>query len=207
MLITTKATDYMTHPVVTIGQNDMLKTAIDMMIDRSISCLPVVDKLDQLVGILTESDILQRAASNVPAKPFHWLSFILRSGRAPRYISHYVQDVMTRSVISAPTNATPESIIDLMQANRIQQVPIVEQGQLVGLICRNAMLDKLADVAVSVEYLATDRSIARERWTRLNAMQMPIDLTLECRARSDASDLNSKINRSTERRQNQHQFL
>jgi CBS domain-containing protein len=65
MRVTTKATDYMTCHVDTIRQDETLQTAINLMIERSLGCLPVVDHSSQLVGMLTEGDILRRAAQRV----------------------------------------------------------------------------------------------------------------------------------------------
>lgn len=192
----TKITNYTIHPVITINQHDMLEAAINLMIERSISCLPVVDRLGQLVGILTEGDILRCITSNVSAKPSHWLSFLLGSATTSRRVGRKVRDVMTRSVISAPTNTTPESIIDLMRHNRIQHVPIVEHGRLVGLISLPAFQDELANVAVSPETSADDRTVAPERWARLNAMHIPINGNSGIRVRDDTSQLSSMVNQS-----------
>lgn len=198
------ATDYMTRPVVTIGQHDTLEAAIDLMIERSITCLTVLDRSGGLVGMLTEGDVLRRTASGSPAASARWLSFLSRGTMAPRRGDRKVCDVMTRSVISATSEATPESIIDLMRTNRIQHVPIVGRGRLVGLVCRTALLNALADAAVSAHTIAAERSVARQRWTRLNAMQMPTGGSVEVRVRDDVADLCGVIHQPTGLSQNQH---
>ena len=194
MLNANKATSYMTTPVITIGQFDTLEAAINLMIEESITCLPIVDRMDHLVGILTEGDILRCTSCSVLAPPSHWLSRILGSAAAPRRISRKVRDVMTRRALSAATNTTPEWIIDLMRNNGIQHVPVIEQGQLVGLISRSAMLDTFANEAVSANNIFADRSVARERWTRLNAMH------------DDVVELCGKVNQSIEKPRDLHQF-
>ena len=202
----TNATDYMTHPVLTIGQHDTLETAINLMIERSISSLPVVDRVGRLVGILTEGDVLRRTVSAMPAAPPHWLSFLTGSGTSAPHVGRKVRDVMTRSVVAAASAATPDTIIDLMRSNRIQHVPIVEQGRLVGLIGRTKLLDTFADVAVSTDNSFADRSVARQRWTRLNAMQMPTARTGGDTVRNDVIDLFGVINRSAALPTDAHQF-
>ncbi|MDP9109183.1 MAG: CBS domain-containing protein [Pseudomonadota bacterium] len=202
----TNATDYMTRPVITIGQHDTLEAAINLMIARSISSLPVVDRVGRLVGILTEGDVLRRAASAMPAAPPHWLSFLTGSGTSAPQVGRKVRDVMTRSVVIAASDATPDTIIDLMRSNRIQHVPIVEQGRLVGLICRTKLLDTFADVAVSADNSATARSVARQRWTRLNAMQMPTGRSGGDTVRNDVIDLFGVIDRSAALSHDVHQF-
>ena len=195
----TKPTDYMTRPVVTIGQDDTLKAAIDLMIEQSISCLPVVDQSGRVVGILTEGDILRSNAASMPAQSVYWLKLLVERGMVPRHTGRKVRAVMTRSVITAPANGTAESIIDIMCVNRIQHVPIVDQGRLIGLICRTTVSDACAKVAVSAENIAADRSVARQRWTRLNAIA-------DVKVRDDVSALFGMINQSTALPQHTHQF-
>ena len=202
----TRAISYLTRPLLTIGQNDTLEVAIDLMIEHQINCLPVVDKSGRLEGILTEGDILRRTATSAPARPMHWLSFLLGTGPTQRHVDRKVRDVMTRNAIAVSASATPESVIDQMRIHRIQQVPVLEQGQLLGMIDRTALMDAFAEVAVSVADCAADRSLARDRWARLDAMQTSTNGIASIKVRDDVVNLFSTINRSADLQHDQRQF-
>ena len=50
----------MTRELIAITPDESIDTAIDLMLDRHISGLPVIDEAGRLVGILTEGDLLRR---------------------------------------------------------------------------------------------------------------------------------------------------
>ena len=56
-----KAADLMTRDIVTVGPETPLAHAIRLMLEHRVSGLPVVDGAGQLVGLLTEGDLLHRA--------------------------------------------------------------------------------------------------------------------------------------------------
>lgn len=51
--------DIMTKDVLTVNENDTIKKAAQLMYDKKIGGLPVVDDHDRLVGIITESDVFR----------------------------------------------------------------------------------------------------------------------------------------------------
>jgi CBS domain-containing protein len=71
----------------------------------------------RLAGIITERDILKACAA----------------GRAPLEVTT-VAEVMTRDVLVGSPHDTVEDAMGLMTVNRIRHLPVVEDGQLVGLI-------------------------------------------------------------------------
>ena len=59
-----KVSDVMTSPVLTIEAESPLLQAVQIMLRRNISGLPVLDKQGQLVGMVTEGDLLRRTAKS-----------------------------------------------------------------------------------------------------------------------------------------------
>jgi predicted transcriptional regulator len=117
------------------------------MIDGRISGLPVIDDDGRLAGIVTEGDLLRRI--ELGTAPHHpaWLNFLRGPGlQALDYVRAHtlnVEDVMTPE----PTVAEPESSLDtvvaLMERNRVRRVPVVAQGKLVGIVSRSDLVRAL----------------------------------------------------------------
>jgi CBS domain-containing protein len=103
--------------VLTIRPEQPLIDAIQILTEHSIGALLVVSGEDGIVGIITERDILR-----AQARLFDHL------GGAE------VQDLMTRNVIIALASDSVDYLMNLFTKERIRHVPIMEEGQLVGIL-------------------------------------------------------------------------
>jgi CBS domain-containing protein len=72
------ARNIMQHPVVTIAVSDTLHHAISVMQEEGVSGLPVVDSHGDVVGMLTEGDLLRRAELGTEKVRSSWLDFCKR---------------------------------------------------------------------------------------------------------------------------------
>lgn len=104
----------MTSEVVTISSSAKVNDAIDLMVNRNVGCLPIVDKETRLRGIVTERDIIMIFRGLV-------------SGTK-------VSELMSNKVVAA----TPEtSILDterLMVKNGFRRLPILSEGRVVSVV-------------------------------------------------------------------------
>jgi CBS domain-containing protein len=96
------------------------------MRDAGIGALPVVDKSDQLVGIVTDRDIAVRA---------------LAEGLGAETL---VERVMTRRLIVAEPSDELENALSLMRKHQIRRLPVVEDERLIGIVAQ-------ADIAALTE--------------------------------------------------------
>ena len=71
-----KTSEFMTRSVVTVAPNATIQDAIRLMLGQRISGLPVVDAAGQVVGILTEGDLLRRAETGTEWRYPAWLNFL-----------------------------------------------------------------------------------------------------------------------------------
>jgi CBS-domain-containing membrane protein len=96
-----KAADVMTRHVVTVAPDASILHAARLMLQNSISGLPVVDSRGQLVGIVTEADFLRRAETGTERHRPSWLQFFTSTGRlAEEYVHTHgrkVEEVMSRT--------------------------------------------------------------------------------------------------------------
>src|SRR5260370_12156323 len=121
----------MTGPAITVRQDASLAEALELMITRRISGLPVVDVHGQLIGILTEGDLLHRAEVGTADRPRPaWWSFLRGAGlNAEEYVhshSRVVKDLMTVAAATV-TEATPlENTVQTMQQPPLNPLPLVD---------------------------------------------------------------------------------
>jgi CBS domain-containing protein len=140
-----KAAQVMTFGAATIKPEASIREAARMMLDYRISGLPVVDDEGNLVGIITEGDLLGGVTGDRQRR--RWLEFILNDGSAsppqpPRAQS--VGELMTRQVITATEDTPVQEIVKQMKTNGIKRIPVVKGNKVVGIVSRSDLLRGLA---------------------------------------------------------------
>jgi CBS domain-containing protein len=149
-----KAKDVMTRNVISIAPDASVFEALRLMLQHKISGLPVVDRAGSVVGIVTEGDFLRRAETGTERKRPRWLELIVGPGRlAGDYVRSHarrVDEVMTDSVETVTEDAQLGDIVALMERHRIKRVPVVRDGQVVGIVSRANLLRALASVAAEI---------------------------------------------------------
>ncbi len=118
------AEQIMTSDTVTIGPEATIRDAIELLIARRISGLPVVDANDQLVGILTEFALLALAYDHEIA-------------------NQTVAEHMTHEVLTVDVSSQVNKIADQFIVHRVQRLPVVRDGKLAGLVSRRDVLEAL----------------------------------------------------------------
>ena len=98
-----RATDVMTSEVTTVHEDTSVHTAAQLMAERGISALPVVDRDNRVIGMVSEGDLLHRAETGTERRRSWWLEMMASTNRlAEDYIKSHggkVKDVMTHDVL------------------------------------------------------------------------------------------------------------
>ncbi|MHA1279312.1 MAG: IMP dehydrogenase [Candidatus Helarchaeota archaeon] len=105
-----RAESYIMSEVITIREDKTVGEAVKIMKEENIHGLPVLDENQTLIGICTWRDV--RFADD------HLL----------------IKEIMTPDVITAPKNISIESAKKLLHQHRIEKLPVVDNGRLIGLI-------------------------------------------------------------------------
>jgi CBS-domain-containing membrane protein len=142
------AADVMTRDILSVGPETPVAEAIGLMLDDRVSGLPVIDDVGQLVGILTEGDLLRRGETGTERHRPRWLEILMGPGRlASEYVRTHgrkVEDIMTREPVSVAPETPLDEIVELMERHRIKRVPVLEGEKLVGIVSRADFLRALA---------------------------------------------------------------
>jgi CBS domain-containing protein len=101
--------------VITIGPELPVLEAAQVLVQNNIGALVVFD--GSIQGIVSERDLLRLAANQVD-----------------RLSTAKVRDVMTAQVITASPDAQIHDVMDILTEHRIRHLPVVENGQLAGII-------------------------------------------------------------------------
>jgi CBS domain-containing protein len=144
------AGDVMTQSTVTVDPDASIMHAIQMMLKRRISGLPVVDNTGALVGIVTEGDLLRRAELGTQKRRPRWIEFLIGPGRlASEYVSacgRKVDEVMTTPVHTVSEDTSLTDVVTIMESKQVKRLPVLRDGQLVGIISRANLLRALVSV-------------------------------------------------------------
>jgi len=116
----------MSHPVITIHQKIPIMEALNLMKKEQIRRFPVVDKHGHLLGIVSEKDLLHASPSDATSLSVWEVSYLLNK--------IIVGKVMTCEVIRINEDTPLEEAARIMVDNKIGGLPVVRDGEVVGMI-------------------------------------------------------------------------
>lgn len=126
--------DVMTPQVVTIHADGTLREAAERMLEHGINGLPVVDDEERLVGVIGLKDILRAPTPSVARAT---VSRLKQIGDIARHLdSRRVKQVMATRVWSVKEDEPLMSAIAIMVNEGLHPVPVLRDGELVGVVSR-----------------------------------------------------------------------
>ena len=145
-----KVRDIMTTEVVVAHPDTSVNLVARLMAGRDISGVPVVED-GRLVGIVTELDLIVRNTRLEPPAFFALLDARIPLETPAHYrerIRHMLgtlaRDVMTEKVVSIGPDEELESLAEIMVKQRVNPLPVVEDGRLVGIVSRSDIIAMMA---------------------------------------------------------------
>lgn len=169
-----KALDVMVRDVVTVKPDDPVAEAVRLLADHDVSALPVVDDDKNVIGVISEADLLHREEINTEKHRPWWLEAVTPASTiASEFAKSHgrrVSEVMSTDVISAAEDTSLAEIATLLERHRIKRVPILRSGKLVGIVSRSNLIQALASSrapAAAGAAADADRKIRSELLDRL----------------------------------------
>jgi CBS domain-containing protein len=199
------AGDVMTQSTVTVEPDASIMHAIQLMLKRRISGLPVVDETGALVGMLTEGDLLRRAELGTQKRRPRWIEFLIGPGRlASEYVSacgRKVSEVMTVPVHTVTEDTPLIDVVKIMESRQVKRLPVVRDGRLVGIVSRANLLRALVSIARETKPVdVTDAAIRQRLLAELGKQSWAPVASIDVTVRSGVAHLWGTL---TEERQRQ----
>ncbi|MGQ0562118.1 MAG: CBS domain-containing protein [Gemmatimonadota bacterium] len=125
--------DLMLHEVMTASPQMSARAAVGLMIGKRQRALPVVDDKQEVLGIVTEWDVMRALVPHIPR--------VVEAGEEIE--DPPVREIMTRSVLCVPEEMGLEEAVNLMINKKVEQCPVVRDSLLVGMLTRSDIIRKL----------------------------------------------------------------
>ncbi len=131
--------EVMTTPVVTVTPETSIKSAVELLAQHAITSMPVLDDAGELVGVVSEADVLLEAF--LPDQRAHEIPVQVSAG-PPR---SRVAQVMSRHVLTIREDADLAEATELMVSTVAKSLPVVSGSRVVGMVSRRDLVHVLAE--------------------------------------------------------------
>jgi CBS domain-containing protein len=142
------AREIMTTPVVTVGLEAGIREITELLLEKRISAVPVVDGKGQLAGIVSEGDLIHRAEIGTTTQKKNWWLTLLADPTtdARQYVKTHgknASDLMTSNVVTIVEQTSLSEIAQLLEEHKIKRLPVVKEGRPIGIVSRANILQAL----------------------------------------------------------------
>ena len=145
-----KAKDIMTKAVITVSPDMEIVHAAKILLENRINGVPVVDETGELVGILCQSDLIAQQ-KKLPIPSFFTFLDGLIALTSTKQLERQVQKIAAVTVAQAmttdPVTVQPDTDIEAVAALMVDQsfhtIPVVEGGELLGIVGKEDILKTL----------------------------------------------------------------
>ena len=144
--------DVMSHDVIVVQPETPLSEAIQILADRRIGGLPVVDDAGQLVGVISETDLMWQETGVEPPAYIMFLDSVIYLQNPAKYerdlhkaLGQTVGEVMTSDAITVNPEKPLREAAKLMHEKNIRRLPVIDDsGKVVGIVTRGDIVRAMA---------------------------------------------------------------
>jgi len=168
------ALETMTREVITVSPDTTVGEIATLLVQHGISAVPVISADNRVIGIISQTDLGHRGEMGTEKKRKWWLDlFADADARAREYVKSHglkASDVMTRFVVSVAKSASLAEVAELLDTHRIRQVPVMEDGKLLGMISRADLVRRLAEVKVAAPAARPENGVLQKAiWNQIKS--------------------------------------
>jgi CBS domain-containing protein len=133
--------DVMTKTVLSITKFESIIRVADILTEHNISGLPVVDKENKVIGIISQADILSMVGVSREHTFKDLLKYMLGERLPERRLGDLVGDIMTSPALTIKPETNIAEAVKMMEEKRIRRLTVVdEQNTLIGILTRADIL-------------------------------------------------------------------
>jgi CBS domain-containing protein len=188
-----KVGDVMTTDLLSVTPDTPFKEVVEHLVRSDVSSVPVVDARGQLVGLITEADLIAKEAYGGRRRALGLLADVL-SARDHHWVAKaagsVAADVMTRNVIRCGSDDDVRSVARRMLEAGIKRMPVIDAGTLVGIVSRHDILEMFdrPDTAIAADVrriLSDDLNMPEDHHVNFAVHQGAVTLTGDVRYQWD----------------------
>lgn len=142
--------DFMIKDVFVMEKNESLKALLELMVEKKIGGVPVVDKDNKLAGIISDGDVLRALKPTTYVGYYYFFKEelddnLLEEANLP------IKKLMRKRVVTIDENADMEEALKLLASHHFKKIPVINGNkEVVGIISRGDMIKKLREKLLDV---------------------------------------------------------
>lgn len=144
------AKDIMTTKVITVSPEETVEELIKLLIENRISGVPVINDRNEVIGIVSEGDLMVKAQELRPPSFLSILGGVIYLDDPDEFRRELkkvaavkIEDLMTEKPLVIDEAASIEKIATLMSDAGINRLPVVKDGKLTGIVTRADIIKSL----------------------------------------------------------------
>jgi CBS domain-containing protein len=173
--MTHKVRDLMTTDVVTVHTDTPYRQIVDLLAQRRVSAVPVLDAAGTVIGVVSEADLMYKIEfqdRDEPVRRFTWR----RRGARTKAAGDTARELMTTPALTIGPDASIVTAAKLMDAERVKRLPVItESGRLVGIVSRRDLLKVHLRTDSAIRNEIVDEVVRRVLWATPDEVQVRVD--------------------------------
>jgi len=144
--------DVMSHNPILVRPQTPLKEAIQILAEKRISGLPVIDDAGKLVGIISETDLMWQETGVTPPAYIMILDSVIYLQNPGTYerdlhkaLGQTVGEVMSKNPVAISPHKSLKEAAQLIQNHKVQRLPVLDNGgNVIGILTRGDIIRAMA---------------------------------------------------------------
>jgi CBS domain-containing protein len=166
----------MTTDVAMVGEETPYHEIVDILIERGVSAVPVVDAFRHVVGVVSEADLLHKVEFAGEERVRHF--FESRRVHSARSKSHgeVARDLMSQPAITTTPDTSLAAAARLMDDEHVKRLPVVDDlGQIVGIASRSDLLRVFQRPDEDIRRDIVEEVLRRSLWLDSGMVEVTVD--------------------------------
>jgi len=137
------ASDVMSRDVITVKKETTIRELAELFTQHRISSAPVVDDNGEMIGIVTETELIEQDKSlHIPTviSLFDWVIYLESDKKFEKELNKMtgqtVGDIYTHKVETVMPATPVSDLADIMSSRKINAIPVVEGNKVIGIVAR-----------------------------------------------------------------------
>lgn len=131
--------EVMAHRIHSVPPETPVRRVLDLMLRRRLNAVPVVGKKGEVLGLVTESDVMRALLPKIPRAGAE------EAETDEEPVEQPVREVMARSVLCVSDDLGVSEVASMMINKDVEQIPVVNAGTIIGMVSRSDIIRKLFD--------------------------------------------------------------